>query len=320
MSAGHISWPSDRPVWVFDWRLPESGRFIQSGLELRFDAPDSEGIAFTNVSFKGHRVLFKASLPMIRVHYDHIDLGRDVLGRPLPRTAGPFKDSLNAYNAVLFAGIGPIRFVGGVQVRQGVMPEGLRFLVIESSHVIGAYRLTNRWIFREDGIILPQLYSAGLRFPADHRHHVYWRFDFDIDGPAFNLALARLDWWPQDWGWGAGWRPITSENSHTRLGISKFRVLNTTSRRGYEVLPGPNDGEGDSFSAEDFWVHRFHPEEDRRGALGSETDDQLVTLNTGESTDQTDIVLWYCAHLSHEAAEGGDEWHACGPILVPFGF
>jgi len=30
--------------------------------------------------------------------------------------------------------------------------------------------------------------------------------------------------------------------------------------------------------------------------------------------------LWYCAHLSHEAAEGSDEWHVCGPILQPFGF
>lgn len=302
-AAGHVIWPLDRPVWDFHWRLGGS--------------PDGEGIALTKVRFKDHGVLFKASLPMIRVQYDYLDFSLAGLQRHI--TAGPYKDQLSADNAILFEGsFGNFRV--GVQVREGVTHEGLRYLVVDSGHTIGQYRLTGRWIFREDGIILPQLYSAGLQFPANHRHHAYWRFDFDIDGPDDNMAFNRLDWWPQDWGWGPGWRPIEYESSYSRPASSKIAVLNTRNGRGYLVLPGPNDGEADGFSEYDFWVHRYHTAEDFRGSLGSPTDDQLVTLHTNESTDGHDIVAWYCAHLNHEAAHGGDEWHVCGPILVPFGF
>ena len=301
MSAGHVRWPPDRPVWDFHWQL--AGH------------PDSEGIAFTHVRYKDHLVLFKASLPMIRVQYDYSPI-------PLFGTTGPYKDQLSADNAFLIESSFPfpLRWRSGVTVREGVSREGLRFLVVESPHTIGHYRLTNRWIFREDGVILPQLYSAGLQFLANHRHHVYWRFDFDIDGHRDNLALNRLDWWPQNWGWGPGWRPITYESFYNRPVTSSCVVLNTTSGRGYRVLPGPFDGEADGFSAVDFLVHRFRFGEDHRGALGSPTDDELGTLVRGESTDRTDVVLWYCAHLAHEWTDGGDEWHVCGPILQPFGF
>jgi hypothetical protein len=59
-------------------------------------------------------------------------------------------------------------------------------------------RRSSRAIFRQDGIILPQLYSAGLQHPVNHRHHVYWRFDFDIAGSAQNLAFLRAESWLAD--------------------------------------------------------------------------------------------------------------------------
>lgn len=67
---------------------------------------------------------------------------------------------------------------------------------------------------------------------------------------------------------------------------------------------------------------RYHGNEDFRGALGTPHDEQLFSLYNGghEPTRATDLVLWYCAHLSHEASDDGDEWHVCGPILSPFGF
>ncbi|WP_433655280.1 hypothetical protein ACQPW1_30855 [Nocardia sp. CA-128927] len=49
-------------------------------------------------------------------------------------------------------------------------------------------------------------------------------------------------------------------------------------------------------------------------------DDELWRHVNGENTDGADIVMWYVAHLSHEAHDGGDEWHVCGPILRQFGY
>ncbi|HEU4712577.1 MAG TPA: hypothetical protein VFS76_13475 [Pyrinomonadaceae bacterium] len=309
MIAGHVEWPRDRPVWKFDFRLSEN--------------PDSEGIAFTNVFFKNHLVLFKASLPMIRVHYDPLPFWFFYgINNPNFQVDGRFvtaiyKDSLSANNAYLFAGL---NLLVHVRASEGVTREGVRFVAVESAHTIGAYRLTNRWIFQEDGIIAPQLWSAGLRHPANHRHHVYWRFDFDIDGARHNVALSRYDWWPSEWGWGPGWRPIANERSFTRPSCSKIAIHNTRTRRGYHVVPGPFDGQADGFSTFDFTLLRYHADEDRHGLLGSPISDQLGQHFNNESTEEKDIVLWYCAHLSHEVSDDGDEWHVCGPILFPIGF
>lgn len=49
MSAERVRWPANLPLWEFDWRLAPP--------------PEMEGIVFRGVPFKGHLVLFKASLP-----------------------------------------------------------------------------------------------------------------------------------------------------------------------------------------------------------------------------------------------------------------
>lgn len=296
MSAGHVRWPKEDPVWEFDWRL-------EGGAE-------TEGIVFTRVRFKGRLVLFKASLPMIRVQYDTIRVEvRPNSGIFFDKTAGPYKDQLSADNATR-----------DVSVRERAGQP--RFLVVDSAHQIGHYRLVDRWIFREDGVILPQVYSAGLQFPANHRHHAYWRFDFDVDGSGLDLALNGTRNWPQEWGWGPGWHPITREDRFRRDAGYKFAVLDTSdsAQRGYHVVPGPNDGTPDSYAPLDYAVHRYREADDRHGELGSPTNDELWTLQKGASTEREDLVIWYCAHLSHEASDHGDEWHVCGPVLQPFQF
>lgn len=37
--------------------------------------------------------------------------------------------------------------------------------------------------------VYPRLYSSGLQCNYNHRHHTYWRFDFDIDGADQDLVL-----------------------------------------------------------------------------------------------------------------------------------
>ena len=89
---------------------------------------------------------------------------------------------------------------------------------------------------------------------------------------------------------------------------------------GYLIERGPFDGASDFFSRLDVCVTAYHGPEDRKGRLGTPSDDQLLTHVNGENIDGTDVVLWYCAHLQHDAHDSGDEWHVCGPILRPFGY
>jgi len=277
MSAGRISWPPEAPVWTFLWEVADV---------------DSEGIAFRDVFYRGKKVLHKASLPMIRVHYNSGD--------------GPYEDQLSAGNMRNF------------KIYEGTNP-AYRFLVVESYHEIGRYRIVNRWIFRSDGIILPQLHSAGLQHPATHQHHVYHRFDFDIVGASSNLALQKANT-ATDWGYGPGWIPRVNEIATIHIGPNVWAVIRKGTGTGYLIERGPFDGASDFFSRLDVCVTAYHGPEDRKGRLGTPSDDQLLTHVNGENIDGTDVVLWYCAHLQHDAHDSGDEWHVCGPILRPFGY
>ncbi|KAA8879691.1 hypothetical protein F3087_43830 [Nocardia colli] len=275
--SGVVSWPPEAPVWTFNWEMIDG---------------DTEAIRFREVFYRGKKVLYKASVPMIRVQYD--------------QGGGPYKDQMGTSN-----------LQRPVEVYEGSPGDGFRFLVVDSYHRIVNYRLLNRWIFRDDGIILPQMYSAGLQHPYNHRHHVYWRFDFDIDGSQNNLALQHLPT-SQDWGYGPGWNPKTSEVSTVHTGDNRWAVMNKDTNRGFLIDKGPFDGTSDWFSNLDVAIVAYHGAEDLRGAHGTSQDDQIWQHVNGENTDGQDNVMWYVAHLAHEAHDGGDEWHVCGPILRHF--
>ena len=277
-TSSTVSWPPGAPLWTFSWEVIDG---------------DSEGVVFRNVFYKGKKVLYKASLPMIRVQYDY--------------GAGPYKDQLSGTN-----------MQGPVQVYEET---GHNFLVVDSFHLIGNYRLLNRWLFLRNGFIQPQLFSAGLQYPANHRHHVYWRFDFDIDGASNNLALAYDPSVSTNWGYGPGWRPVEGEEAIYRGFNPLWAVLNKEAGiPGYVIQPGDFDGHSDNFSPFDGSLVVYHAEEDLKGRMGKPYDDELYQQVTGEPTNGKDLVLWYVAHLAHDASDHGDEWHVCGPILRPFGY
>jgi hypothetical protein len=258
---------------------------------------DSEAIAFRDVRFRGKKVFHKASLPMIRVQYDS--------------GHGPYKDPLSGGNMV-----GPVKVYEFTQ-------SGFRCLVVESYHRIGRYHIVNRWLFWSDGLIQPQLHSAGLQHPSTHRHHVYWRFDFDIDGAANNLILEYTPPYtspPPNWGYGPGWKPLTFEQATWDTSDNRWAVLRKGSNLGYVIDRGEFDGHADNFSNYDVWVVAYRGGEDLKGRLGTRYDDQIYQHVTGEDIDGKDVVLWYCAHLRHAVHDNRDEWHVCGPILWPFGY
>lgn len=284
--SGHISWPRSNPVWEFNYRLA--------------DLPSEEGIAITQAYYRGRKVFWKASLPSLRVEYDG-------------NLCGPYKDPLHYNNArsIFPETTDKVR-------RYEYTSGGQRHLVVESFHRIGQYRLIHRWIFREDGRVYPRLYSAGLQCNVDHRHHPYWRFDFDIDG-ASNEVTLEYNTYTGNRGYGPGWHVKNPEIRRRKFAPSRrsWAIMDKRTTRGYHVLPG-DDGHADAFSQWDLWALRYHGSEDRNGNQGNAWTDALDLYVNGETVDGQDNVLWYAAHMEHHAEEGENVWHRAGPTLVPF--
>ncbi len=285
--SGSIVWPSQNwPLWRLNWSLANS--------------PDAEGITVTSAYYNGHEVFYKASLPSLRVQYDH--------------NCGPYKDPLNYDTAQPINGSSRVK-------TYTVTSGGLAGLAIEAFYRIGQYRLTQRWTFWMDGRISPRLYSAGLQCLDDHRHHAYWRFDFDIDGAGNDMAFEYNTTTPNT-GWGPGWHVKQYEMSRVKNPPTarSWAVMDRSTLRGYHIIPGANDGVADAFSNRDIWFMQYRGNEDRHGQQGGAGDDGLATyLDPGQTIVGTDLVIWYCSHLGHRAeAAHADEVHSCGPNLVPF--
>jgi hypothetical protein len=287
--AGSVVWPSPGdPIWRFDWRLA--------------DSPDQEGLVITNVRHRDTLMLYKGSLPSLRVQYDG--------------SCGPYKDPLNFNNAKPTS-----RCPGSRVCVYTYVAGGKQALGLESYHRVGAYRLTHRWVFWEDGVLMARLYSAGLQCNFDHRHHAYWRFDFDI-GDAANDLLLEYNTYAADVGYGPGWAPMGVEAIRLKHSPSQRRwaVMDTQTGGGYKLSPGSGDGTADAFSSSDLWLVRYRGSEDRHGQQGNAWGDALGPFVDGESVNGADLVVWYCGHLGHQAAHGGGDWHGIGPNLFPFGW
>lgn len=286
--SGSVVWPSPaEPIWRFNYFLA--------------DSPDEEGLVISQVHFRNRLLLYKGSLPSLRVQYDQ-------------NNCGPYKDPLN-YNNAHTTSLCSNKKVCLYSYISG----GSRALQLQSYHTIGSYRLTQRWVFWEDGSLYARMFSAGLQCNTNHRHHVYWRLDFDIGGAGNDLALEYNTYTPNQ-GWGIGWHTKSAEITRLKNPASRrsWAILDKGSGRGYHILPGANDGVADAFSTRDLYVMRYSGSEDRHGRQGSATTDALMPYINGENIDGQDVVLWYCGHLSHIAHHGGDEWHSVGPNLVPF--
>jgi len=283
--SGSVVWPSaSNRIWEFTYVL---GDYAQP-----------EGIAIRNVRYRGRLALYKASLPSLRVQYSG--------------SCGPYKDPLTWDNASVQPNG---RRVSVYTYLSGFLP----VLAVESFHRIGSYRLRHRWSFSLTGTILPELFSAGLQCPYDHRHHAYWRFDFDINGAA-NDAVYEYNTTTPNIGYGPGWHKKWMEISRLKNPPTRrcWAVMDRSAGNGYFIFPGPHDGTADAFSTRDLWVMRYRGGEDRQGNQGDAWDDALAAYLNGENCDGQDVVVWYCGHLSHHAHDGGDEWHQVGPRLEPF--
>jgi hypothetical protein len=103
----------------------------------------------------------------------------------------------------------------------------------------------------------------------------------------------------------------------------RWRVRNTATGEAYTLVPGASDGAATPYGVGDLWVLRYHPNEIDDGQ-GFTTNPSLSRahldpfMTPPEPVTDTDVVLWYSAHFTHDQAhEAGAK---VGPDLVPSGW
>ena len=275
----------------------QSGQTVWGSWSFDWEVKDGAGIAIRNVVFDRHYVIYKASMPVIRVQY--------------VSSCGPYADRIDWGNLI------GVPWCNGAKVCQrSFTASGRNWLELGVYARIGAYHLYQVWYFSEDGWVQARLYSKGLQCAYDHNHHPYWRMDFDVDGAADNQIFVFDNNRPNE-GWGSGWHLITEELNQTKSPASGrvWFVRNDRTAKGIWVIPNPGDGVADSFCNKDAGMRLYHGAEDKPWAFGAWGH---LGYDDGEVIAKRDIVFWYVAHMHHEASHGGDQWHGVGPwIFVP---
>lgn len=303
----------DERLWDLVVRRPRisSGTF-GSGVELR------------GVRYGGMRLLRTAHAPILNVEYDRsVPLGgcgptyRDWLDEEACFVAHG-QDVLPGYRAC------PTRpstiFESGVD---GGNFRGVAFdirgtrLVIQSEVRAGWYRYVSEWRLSANGAIRPRFGFEAVHNPCTckpHRHHVYWRWVFDIDGKPATVQefnRPRLDGHPRQW------HTIRRE-TRRRRNASRERRWRIRNRDGVglRLVPG-DDGRADDFGIGDLWVLRRRPGEVDDG-YGVTDRAKISQFITGDDVTEADLVLWYAGHFTH--APGEDVDHHVGPHLRPIRF
>ncbi len=318
LSGEHLmSWPDTAPVWQFCWLRPaNSSGGNGSGLEIR------------NVYYQGHLVLKRGHIPILNVEYD-------------PGGCGCYRDWLyqevrfQADN-VIFPGYAeptspPVTVcdrggaLGDVGTFLGVAAEKLSDRLILTTQVeAGWYRYTMKWRFYLDGRIEPIIGFAAVNSSCiafTHRHHAYWRFDFDVDAPGNAVVLETVR--PQLTPNPGGLIPpvvLSSEVMRQNTGENlSWSIYDSATGRGYTVIPGPEVAlPVDPFSIGDAWFLRYKSTElDDTGQTGTDCPINIAGFLNGESTS-SDVVMWYRSGWLHRGNQL-DDCDMVGPTLVPFG-
>ena len=271
--TGSTSWGP----WKFDWAV--------SG---------GSGLALRNVRFHDRTVLAEASLPAIRVQY-------------AGNVCGPYLD------LITWDTLEPISNCGGKLCQHTFTSGGKNWLQLMVLAHIGEYDLSQAWFLSDQGDIQPRLSSRGLECPYDHDHHVYWRFDFDVDGALSDQIFVFRSGVPDLEGYGPGWSKYKYEhNDHKNPSHNlHWYVRDSVTGRGLWLYPGSHDGTSNFFSNKDVGLRRWKLGESNWvfgpwGHLG---------FHQGESVEEKDVVFWYVAHLHHEVEEGAHEFHTAGPHI-----
>jgi hypothetical protein len=281
--------------WSFSWEIGNA---------------NDEGLVLKNVLWKGVKVLHKASMPVIRVKYrgDASDIGAG---------CGPYNDKIHSGNLARFSGqITDViaRFFGNDLMEIAVFSE------------IGGYDLYQAYYFHTSGRFEPMLYSSGWscsdnpKSRNDHKHHPYWRLDFDVDGISNRVRHALTVS-----GGGTSFAAYNSESGFTVPGnatATVWTVAHQSSGRSVRIQSPSNEradaggGPWFGFGQRDMHVRRYKGAEDVGWDFSSTS--QLGYFTPPEATENQDVVFWSIGHLAHtwtQADENNPHWHSRGWIV-----
>ena len=315
--TGHVEWPASDPLWTFDFIRPEASTGDDgSGLELR------------DVYYDGNLVLGRAHVPVLNVEYDGSGCScfRDWsdsetgfrVDQDLPPNSQPG-------GCVFVADPGDVTTTcdsneaggsgGNTGNFEGVAVEEFPGELVLTTHMsAGWYRYRMKWHFYEDGRIWPEYsFSAASATCTDqaHRHHAYWRFDFDIAGSGGD-AVSEINPTTETT------IEITSEADRTwgngTDGIY-WRVGDGVTGLGYQIVPSSADLmlPVDPFSKTDALIARYDGTVDDAGGGCAINYSNIIN---GETVQNEDIVFWYRSGALHNA---GNPWECdiVGPTLIP---
>lgn len=203
----------------------------------------------------------------------------------------------------------------------------------------GNYDFITEYGFRNDGTISMRAGATGYNSPAQpdgaHMHDILWRVDMDLNGPAGDTARVALHYEPTspdgleamdvdplfDNG-TEGFFPWEAEN-FTALLIEDTSTNAEGNRRGYELEAertgsarhyGSFSGLPELWTQADFWVTRWHANEERTGfsAFWTPPDNYLIPyVSNNESIVNQDLVFWYLASAHHHPTD--EDRHQISP-------
>jgi hypothetical protein len=253
------------------------------------------------VKYKGKTVLFRAHVPILNVEYEQQAPGCGPHYRDWQYDEFWFQcsgtDVAPGFRLCPAKTILDTNTDGGNFRGVAVYVEG-REVVLKSVLSAGWYRYVSEWRFGVDGTLKPRWGFARVLEGANcvcvaHHHHVYWRFDFDIETAGKNLVTEYNN------------PPLFDSNYHDKLfeirrpkdysRQRRWEISNTRTKRRYALIPGPQDGTSTAFG------HRFRHR--RRVGLQyhhTELDDgspepkaHLDEFLTGESVkDRCGYLVW----------------------------
>ena len=318
VANGHIAWPADNPVWEFDFYRPANR-----------STSNSQGLEIRNVTYRGRKVIERAGVPVLNVEYDpgaSCNCYRDwMYTEARMDTDNVFSGSCYAEaQAVPVLTTCELPTGGDAGTFRGVAVEDFGDeLVLTSNTSAGWYRYRMKWHFYADGRIWPEYsFSAASATctTAAHRHHAYWRFDFDLEDTPTNDEVSEVT--------AAGATTVFTAEADRTWGNPAdgiyWRVRDETADVGFTIEPSAADLElpVDAFSKTDALVLRYKATEIDDGiGLGGGCAFLYDTRNwvNGEAVTNQDIVFWYRSSALHAA---GNPWECdiVGPTLRPFGY
>jgi hypothetical protein len=289
------------------------------GWEFDFGVYGTQGLELRNVSRNGKSVIARAGLAAMRVDYE-----------PGRCHDSPFADLIVWDQLLPFEwwrqnwgrSVWSVdhNWCGEKVCGRYYSIDGVEWLEIGVLGTEGNYLIYQAWYLSSDGRIMARVFSKGVQCNnATHRHHPYWRFDFDVGQSDHNAIYEYNNSYGDE-----SLTPYLVERDAVKDARSNrmWFVQDNLTKDGVWVIPGHvngrDDGDSDSFSTRDVSARLYHPDE-VNGPWANHHQGYLeLEYNNLEPIEDANVVLWYTAHFQHDEPQPTFDPNApCGDPQFP---